>query len=136
MPLAERFVTGMKIENRTPHIAPGAAAAGTRRQKKREGHATLSAHEKSVLSWSRERRLEEFVKVNEGTEKQVLESKLLYIDSMALDNGEILDALEQTLSLPGRRSGTCFLVDQLMAISPHFTVWTTSATLNTSGKCH
>ncbi len=57
------------------------------------GHASLSDREKQVLRWSLEKRLEEFQKVNKGIDKQVLESKLLYIDSMTLDNGEILDAL-------------------------------------------
>ena len=82
-----------KTVNRTPHISTGTAAAGTRRQKKSVGHAALSAQEKGILRWSRERRLEEFEKVNEGADKQVLETKLLYIDSMTLDNGEVLDAL-------------------------------------------
>ena len=83
----------MKTEDRTPHTNTGNSAAGTRRQKKRVGHAALSAQEREVLSWSRERRLEEFQKVNEGIDKRVLENKLVYVDSMTLDNGEILDAL-------------------------------------------
>lgn len=82
-----------KAEGGTHLTNRGSSAAGTRRQKKRVGHAALSAQEKGVLRWSRERRLEEFQKVNEGVDKQVLEKKLLYIDSMTLDNGEILDAL-------------------------------------------
>ena len=82
-----------KTENRTHHINTGTTAAGTRQQKKSVGHAALSEQEKGVLSWSRERRLEEFQKVNEGIDQQVLDNKLMYLDSMTLDNGEILDAL-------------------------------------------
>ena len=82
-----------KVERGTPFSNTGTTAAGTRRQKRVGGHAALSANEKAVLSWSRERRLGEFQKVNEGIDKQVLENILLYIDSMTLDNGEILDAL-------------------------------------------
>ena len=82
-----------KTENRTPHTNTGTTAAGTRRQKKSVGHAALSEQEKGVLSWSRERRLKEFQKVNEGIDKQVLDNKLAYVDSITLDNGEILDAL-------------------------------------------
>ena len=82
-----------KTQNRAHHTNTGTTAAGTRRQKKSVGHAALSEHEKAVLSWNRERRLEEFQKVNEGIDQQVLDSKLMYIDSMTLGNGEILDAL-------------------------------------------
>jgi hypothetical protein len=97
VPAYRKVVTGMKsiskAPGRTPHMNTGTTAAGTRRQKSNVGHAALSAHEKEVLGWSRERRLKEFQKVNEGLDKQLLESKLMYIDSMTLDNGEILDAL-------------------------------------------
>jgi len=34
-----------------------------------------------------------FQKVNKGIDKQALEKKLLFIDNITLDNGEILDAL-------------------------------------------
>ena len=82
-----------KTQNRAHHTNTGTTAAGTRRQKKSVGHAALSEQEKGVLSWSRERRLKEFQKVNEGIDKQVLDNKLAYVDSITLDNGEILDAL-------------------------------------------
>ena len=80
-------------EGRQRTTNTGTAASRARQQKRIVGHASLSESEKVVLRWSHEKRLEEFQKVNKGIDKQVLESKLLYIDSMTLDNGEILDAL-------------------------------------------
>ena len=82
-----------KQEGKARTTSTGTAATRARQQKWLVGHAALSGVEREVLAWSRERRLREFQKVNEGVETQFLESKLLYIDSMTLDNGEILDAL-------------------------------------------
>ena len=82
-----------KPEGRARTINTGTAAARARQQKWIVGHAALSEQEREVFGWSRERRLREFQKVNEGVTTQFLENKLLYIDSMTLDNGEILDAL-------------------------------------------
>ena len=67
-------------------------ATGTRKTRG-VGHAALSAEEKAVLSWNSEQRLAEFQKMNPDVDKDELERKLLFIDSMALDNGEILDVL-------------------------------------------
>ena len=67
--------------------------AGDRSRPLKMGHASLSEEEKAILNWSPERRLSEFLKVNDGINSQVLESKLLFIDNMAIDNGEILEAL-------------------------------------------
>jgi hypothetical protein len=67
-------------------------AIGTRKTKA-VGHAALNAEERAVLSWNSEQRLAEFQKLNPNIEKQELERKLLFIDSIALDNGEILDVL-------------------------------------------
>jgi hypothetical protein len=64
------------------------------------GHAALSAAEMEVLSWSRERRREEFQKVNPDVDKRELEDKLLFIDTMAVENGEILDALRTNPKAP------------------------------------
>lgn len=57
------------------------------------GHASLTEDEKIILSWNHEARLREFQKVNVDIDRRVLENKLLQLESLALDNGEILDAL-------------------------------------------
>ncbi|HZI86738.1 MAG TPA: hypothetical protein VFD48_07885 [Pyrinomonadaceae bacterium] len=62
-------------------------------QKKRLGHAALSEEERAVLDWSHERRLLEFQSVNDSVRESVCETKLMYIDTLAIDNGEILDIL-------------------------------------------
>ena len=82
-----------KQESKARTTSTGTAATRARQQKWLVGHAALSGIEREVLAWSRERRLREFQRANEGVDTQFLESKLLYIDSMTLDNGEILDAL-------------------------------------------
>jgi hypothetical protein len=68
------------------------AATGARK-KRAVGHAALSVEEKQVLSWTSEQLLAEFQRVNPDMNKQDLEKKLLFIDSMAIDNGEIRDVL-------------------------------------------
>jgi hypothetical protein len=67
------------------------AATGARK-KRAVGHAA-SVEEKQVLSWTSEQLLAEFQRVNPDMNKQDLEKKLLFIDSMAIDNGEIRDVL-------------------------------------------
>lgn len=57
------------------------------------GHAALNSEEKLVLTWTADQRLAEFQKVNPNVDTKELETKLLYIDSMSVDNGEILDVL-------------------------------------------
>ena len=57
------------------------------------GHAALSGDEKQILSWTPEQRLAEFQRVNPNINQPELEKKLLFIDSMTVDNGEILDVL-------------------------------------------
>ena len=69
------------------------AAATSTRKTRPVGHAALSLEEKQVLAWDSKQRLAEFQKVNPDIDVQELERKLLFIDSMALDNGEILDVL-------------------------------------------
>ena len=66
---------------------------GTGARRKAIGHSALSKEEKLVLSWNSEERLIEFQRANPNIETRALEDKLLYIDSMTLDNGEILDVL-------------------------------------------
>jgi hypothetical protein len=82
-----------KQEGKQRTANTGTAAARARQPKRIVGHALLSEHEKEILGWSHERRQAEFQKVNEGIDTTVLEGKLLYIESMTIDNGEILDAL-------------------------------------------
>jgi|ERR1044071_7781413 hypothetical protein len=57
------------------------------------GLASLSGAEREVLSWSREKRLAEFQKVNASLNAETLEAKLFYIDTITIQNGEILDTL-------------------------------------------
>jgi hypothetical protein len=73
------------------------------------GHASLSEDEKKILSWSRERRLEEFQKVNAPVDQQTLENKLFYIDTITVDNGEILDVLKLTPNLTWEKVRDMFL---------------------------
>jgi hypothetical protein len=73
------------------------------------GHASLSADEKDVLSWTRKRRLEEFQKVNAGIDKHTLENKLFYIDTITVDSGEILDVLRLTPNLSWEKVRDVFL---------------------------
>ena len=68
-------------------------SANTARAKKAFGHAALSSEEKQILNWTPEQRLAEFRKLNPEVAQPELEKKLLFIDSMTVDNGEILDAL-------------------------------------------
>ncbi len=71
-----------------------AKSAGRSRQRDRTvGHASLTKDERKILAWSPEQRVAAFQKVNKGIDKQALEKKLLFIDNITLDNGEILDAL-------------------------------------------
>ena len=64
------------------------------RKNRAVGHAALSREEKQILTWNREQRLAEFQKVNPNTDKKNVENRLLFIDSMAIDNGEIRDVLK------------------------------------------
>ena len=68
-------------------------ATGTRK-KRAVGHAALTAEERKVLSWNAEQRLAAFQKVNPGISQEELEKRLLFIDSISVDNGEIIDALK------------------------------------------
>jgi hypothetical protein len=77
----------------TKQFSAVSAGGATGVPKRAVGHAALSAAEMEVLSWSRERRHEEFQRVNPNVDKKELENKLLFIDTMAVGNGEILDAL-------------------------------------------
>ena len=58
------------------------------------GLASLSSEERQVLNWTREQRLNEFLKVNSRMPLRALEAKLLYIDTITIENGEIRDTLK------------------------------------------
>ncbi len=73
------------------------------------GHASLTEDEKTILNWSRERRLQEFQKVNPGIDKEALENTLFYIDTITIDNGEILDTLRLTPKLGWEKIRDMFL---------------------------
>ena len=76
---------------------------------KTKGYSSLTEKERMILSWSPERRLEEFQKVNQGVDKQVLETKLMYIDSITFDNAEILEILKLSPTLSWEKVRDIFL---------------------------
>lgn len=87
----------------------GTAASRASQQTRRRGLASLTAEEKKVLGWSQETRLEEFQRVNEGVDRHVLETKLMYIDSITLDNAEVLDVLNLNPTLSWEKVRDVFL---------------------------
>ena len=97
-----------KLEGREPLTNTGTIEDQTRQQKN-FGHASLTEDEREVLTWSRGRRLEEFHKVNEGVDEQGLEKTLLYIDTITVDNGEILDILKLNPKLTWEKVRDVFL---------------------------
>ena len=58
-----------------------------------QGVASLTDEEREVLNWTRGRRLAEFKKVNPDHTTKSLETKLIFIETITVDGGEILDAL-------------------------------------------
>jgi hypothetical protein len=87
----------------------GASKRATRQENPSLGHASLNEDEKQILNWSRERRLEEFQKVNPGIDRRVLTDKLFYIDTLTVDNGEILDILTLKRRLSWQKVRDVFL---------------------------
>lgn len=86
------------------------AAEGRAEQKiKGKGYASLTEKERLILTWSPQQRLEEFQKVNPGVVKQVLETKLMYIDSITVDNAEILEILKLSPRLSWEKVRDIFL---------------------------
>jgi hypothetical protein len=59
----------------------------------------LSEAERAILDWSHERRLLEFQAVNGSVQESIFKTKLMYIDTLAIDNGEILDILARNPTL-------------------------------------
>ena len=68
-----------------------------------DGLAALSGAEREVLGWNQEKRLAEFQRVNAGLNSELLEAKLLYIDTITIENGEILDTLRVNPNLNWER---------------------------------
>jgi hypothetical protein len=78
-------------------------------QRRSSAHDSLTDDEKIILSWSREQRLEEFQKLNARIDRQTLENKLFYIDTITVDNGEILDILRLSPNLTWEKVRDMFL---------------------------
>ena len=87
----------------------GTSKEGARQENRSLGRASLTEDEKQILNWSRERRLEEFQKVNPGIDREVLEKKLFYVDTLTVDNGEILDILRLNTKLSWQKVRDVFL---------------------------
>ena len=104
-----RLNTMSTQEGGQPGTNTGPVDDRTRQQSRSLGHDSLTEDEKKILSWGRERRLEEFQKLNAGISKQVLEDKLLYIDTITVDNGEILDILRLSPNLTWEKVRDMFL---------------------------
>lgn len=73
------------------------------------GLSSLTEDEREVLNWGRRKRLQEFQKVNAGVNPKVLEEKLLYIETITIENGEILAALAFNQSLSWEKVRDLFL---------------------------
>jgi hypothetical protein len=82
-------------------------------RKRMLGVSSLTKEEREVLSWDRKKRLVEFLKVNIGVKPTVLEEKLLYIDTITLENGEILNALRMNPTLSWEKVRDLFLGEQV-----------------------
>lgn len=87
----------------------GPSKGRTREENRSLADASLTEDEKETLNWSRERRLEEFQKINQGIDIRVLENKLFYIDTLTVDNGEILDILKLNPKLSWQKVRDVFL---------------------------
>ena len=98
-----------KREGGNPKTSTGTVDDQTRQPGRSLGHDSLTEGEKKILSWSRERRTEEFLKVNAGIDKPTLENKLFYIDTITVGNGEILDILRLSPNLAWEKVRDMFL---------------------------
>ncbi|HKO97491.1 MAG TPA: hypothetical protein VJU86_10885 [Pyrinomonadaceae bacterium] len=74
-----------------------------------QGLASLSDEEREVLNWTRGRRLNEFKKVNPDLTSKVLETKIMYIETITVEGGEILDALRLNPTLSWEKVRDIFL---------------------------
>lgn len=96
-------------ERKNSERKSGSVSHLTRPKRKSLGLASLTEDEKKILSWSREKRMEEFQKVNAGIDKQTLQDKLFYIDTITIDSGEILDILRLSPTLTWEKVRDIFL---------------------------
>jgi hypothetical protein len=87
----------------------GTSKERTRQENRSLGRASLTEDEKQILNWSDERRLEEFQKVNPDADRQELVNKLFYVDTLTVDNGEILDILKLNPRLSWQKVRDVFL---------------------------
>ena len=87
----------------------GTSKERTRQENRSLGRASLNEDEKQILNWSHERRLEEFQKVNPDADRQELVNKLFYVDTLTVDNGEILDILRLNPRLSWQKVRDVFL---------------------------
>jgi hypothetical protein len=90
------------------------SSTGTKKGQTRQailslGHASLTEYEKEILDWSREKRLTEFRKINQGIDSRVLENTLFYVDTLTVGNGEILDILKLNPILSWQKVRDMFL---------------------------
>ncbi len=74
-----------------------------------QGVASLSAAEREVLNWTRGRKLNEFKKVNPEHTTKSLETKIMYIETMTIEGGEILDTLRLNPTLSWEKVRDIFL---------------------------
>jgi hypothetical protein len=90
----------------------GAATQNSARKsapKVKQGLPSLTAAEKEILTWNTQRRLAEFQKVNVTVDTRALETKLLYIDTITIDNGEVLDILRLNPTLSWEKVRDVFM---------------------------
>jgi hypothetical protein len=87
----------------------GAVGGQIRQQSRPLGHASLTEDEKAILTWNHERRLKEFQKVNEDIDKEILDTKLKYFETITLDKGELPDILKLNPTLSWEKVRDMFL---------------------------
>ena len=74
-----------------------------------QGVASLTDEEREVLSWTRGRKLNEFKKVNPDHTSKNLETKIMYFETITIENGEILDALRLNPTLSWEKVRDIFM---------------------------
>jgi hypothetical protein len=86
-----------------------AASAQAQNRQPAQGIASLTSAERAVLNWSPDQRMQEFRQVNARLSTQALEEKLLFIDTITVENGEILDTLRLNPSLSWEKVRDLFM---------------------------
>jgi hypothetical protein len=98
-----------KREPRDPVTHAQTVDGRSRQQAGSLAQASLTEDEMAILTWSRERRLKEFQKVNADIDQQTLENKLFYLETITVDSGEILDILRLSPGLTWEKVRDMFL---------------------------